>query len=170
MEKIDGLISSLKNIDSLLRGGQMLREVFLSKEEAFNEMMCGMQRRQLMSGERSDGERMRPSYFEDPFFKSKESARRYANYKAKVFGTADRHYSSPNLYINGYFHAGFRVRFGAESVEMDNGRKVIAGRSGRTQNLYEKYGKSSFGLNPGNWGKVLEEAAPLLIEKIREAI
>lgn len=170
MGRIDDLISSLARVEKTLSNGEIMRRAFMRDKDTIEPLMCDMQREQLMKGKRADGNNIVPSYFEDPYFQERKSARRYANYKAKVFGTAERHYSSPNLYISGYFYNGFYVDFRADEISMENSNRVVSGRNGHSQDLYAKYGKDTFGLSDGNWDIVLERIRPEMIDCIKETI
>lgn len=123
--------------------------------------MIRMQQEQLFAGLRSDGKQLTPSILEDPFFRSKKSAERYAQRKKRLMigfpNENKRRFATPNLYINGYFHEGFYIKYTREGVEMRNHHKIIRGKYNR-QNLYDKYGMDAFGLTDSNWGAILRVA------------
>ncbi len=73
--------------------------------EANTDLIVEMQSDQWMEGRGVDGEFLRPFYSENPYFKSKESAARYAKWKQKITPNPQRPDDVPNLYINGYLHS-----------------------------------------------------------------
>lgn len=68
------------------------------------------QKQQLMEGSNALGNDLEPSYLDDPYFKTKEAAQRYAEWKQKKTPNAKRKFKSPNLFINGsLFHDKIKV-------------------------------------------------------------
>lgn len=76
-------------------------------------------RQQLLRGKGSDGQDLTPGYLEDPYFKSKESAMRYATWKWNNSPSTGRNFNAPNLYINGYYHSKLKVFVGANGFIID---------------------------------------------------
>jgi len=68
------------------------------------EIIVDLNRDQMMEGRGVDGEFLRPYYSENPYFKTPESAARYARWKQKITPNPQRPLDVPNLFINGYLH------------------------------------------------------------------
>jgi hypothetical protein len=65
---------------------------------------------QLFDGKLSTGEDISPTYLEDPYFKSKESAQRYSDWKDAITPNNRRKKGVPNLFINGAFYQSIEVQ------------------------------------------------------------
>jgi len=169
---LEELIDNVQRVSDRLKDGGLIYDAFIGHEDHFNDVMCTLQRDQLMGGLRSDGEQITPSMTRDPFFGGKmKAALKYADRKARLSPDPRRGYDTPNLFINGYFHEGFRVQFRPDEVYMHNDRRVFTTKYGRTsEDLYEKYGEDTFGLTSENWDKVLPEVRDILIFNIREQL
>ncbi len=68
------------------------------------ELFLEENREQLLDGKNRYGQNLSPTYFDDPYFKSRESAARYSAWKDKITPNANRQSGVPNLYINGRYH------------------------------------------------------------------
>lgn len=66
------------------------------------EKLAEINKDQLMQGKNNKGEILRPLHTENPFFKSPESAIRYAKWKQNLFPQTP--FNVPNLIITGYYH------------------------------------------------------------------
>jgi hypothetical protein len=114
------------------------------------------QRIQLLEGHNSDGNDMHPFYSEDlkpnGYFKSKESAGRYAAWKEGIDYpyTVSRNHDAPNLYITGRFHDELGVKFNADSVE-------IVPKTSYAGGIMAKYGRNAFGLSMTKWNELFAE-------------
>lgn len=96
-------LDDLKNKISALRSFDCKYEV-QKIVDANKDDIIGKQRNQLLSGLDRDGEYIRPFYSENPWFKDKKAALRYAKWKASIFPDMGRPLDVPNLYITGRFH------------------------------------------------------------------
>jgi len=65
---------------------------------------------QLYDGKLSTGEDISPTYLEDPYFKSKESAQRYSDWKDEITPNKRRKKGVSNLFINGAYYASIQVQ------------------------------------------------------------
>lgn len=63
-----------------------------------------LNRDQMMKGQDQDGKPIRPSYLEDPFFKTRQAAEEYATWKEQISPNPYRDKYTPNLFINGQYH------------------------------------------------------------------
>lgn len=61
-------------------------------------------REQLLTGKGSDGKDLTPGYLEDPYFKTRGAAARYAAWKQKITPNPLRNLNAPNLFIVGTYH------------------------------------------------------------------
>jgi hypothetical protein len=99
---------------------------------------------------------MHPFYSEDlkpnGYFKSKESAGRYAAWKEGIDYpyTVSRNHDAPNLYITGRFHDELGVKFNADSVE-------IVPKTSYAGSIMAKYGRNAFGLSMAKWNELFAE-------------
>lgn len=149
---IQQLLANAQSLQARLDSGDVQREVLQGHQEDIIEL----QRIQLLEGKSSDGEDLRPYYSEDlqpaGWFKSKESAGRYAAWK----GTLDypfevqRNADAPNLYITGVFHGDLGVQFNPDSMAIIPTTMYAAG-------IMAKYGNNSFGLSAEKWNELMDE-------------
>jgi hypothetical protein len=88
-------------------------------EKHLNEMV-DINQTQLLEGKDTFGKDIRPYYSEDPYFKTPESATRYARWKRNIEPSgsyANRKMDVPNLHIDGTFHRsimGFTTELGID--------------------------------------------------------
>lgn len=75
---------------------------------------------QMMEGKRQDGEDISPSYLDDPYFKSKEAAQRYSDWKDEITPNPKRKKGIPNLYIVGAFHGSIRATVSGGIIKFDS--------------------------------------------------
>src|ERR1041384_7595437 len=100
---------TLHEVQRRLKGFDIITEVADSVDET-KEAMIELNRKQLLRGLDNDGEYLSPKYSEDPYFKSKESAARYAAWKKRIEPEkTDRPEDVPNLYIIGTFHSSIKI-------------------------------------------------------------
>ncbi|HEY8969717.1 MAG TPA: hypothetical protein VIM64_11510 [Puia sp.] len=69
-----------------------------------------LNREQLYKGLDANGQFLSPKYSEDPFFKTREAAERYAQWKMRITPDPDRPKDVPNLYITGRYHESRQVK------------------------------------------------------------
>lgn len=93
--------------------------------------VADLNRQQLHRGLNTEGRQLSPKYSEDPWFKSKESAARYADWKKKLF--PEMEYDVPNLIITGVFHKSISVRANSKTVTYE----ASASFSNAIQNKYQ---------------------------------
>jgi hypothetical protein len=109
---------------------------------------------QLLDGKTSTGEDITPSYLNDPYFKSKEAAQRYSDWKDKISPTSNRKKGTPNLYINGYYHNTIRV-------EVTDGKVIWSSSFPDASEIEIKF-KKIYGLNEES----RQEFIPLILRPI----
>lgn len=106
------LIDDLDKFDS--------HQVLLEIVEKNQEVIVDLQSEQWLEGRGVDGDFIRPFYSENPYFKTRDAATRYARWKAKITPNPERPFDVPNLYINGYLHGSLFVRFSGDEFEPDS--------------------------------------------------
>lgn len=163
---IASLLNGARQVRDGLRGS-LMRDVLKEHEQEIVEQ----QRIQLLEGKDSQGNDMHPFYSEDikprGYFKTKESARRYADWKQTISYpyTVKRNADAPNLYITGVFHDDLGAAFRDDEME-------IVPDTGYAANIMAKYGRNAFGLNKEKWGIIFGEkgAKDDLIKKMKEIL
>lgn len=127
---------TLHELKRRLKGFDLLVEVADSVNET-KEAMLTLNRMQLLRGLTKDGNYLSPKYSEDPFFKSKESAKRYAQWKKRIEPIkTDRPEDVPNLYIIGVFHSKIDVKANASEYEFTNTASFASGVEGKFKGIY----------------------------------
>lgn len=127
---------TLHELSRRLRGFDLIAEVADSVNET-KEAMISLNRMQLLRGLTKEGEYLSPKYSEDPFFKSKESAKRYAQWKKRIEPIkTDRPEDVPNLYIVGVFHSKIDVEANASEYTFTNTASFASGVEGKFKNIY----------------------------------
>lgn len=96
-----------------------------------------LQKEQLHKGIGRDGRYLSPKHSEDPYFKSRESALRYARWKKDLF--PDSTYDVPNLFIVGVYHG---------SISIDVSKSDVRYQASATfaPDIDSKYGNNVLGL------------------------
>ena len=165
---LNDLLARVERVHDGLQTGEMVRNVVVGHREDIMEL----QKQQLFAGLASNGQDIRPYYSEDlkpgGFFRSVESAKRYSVWKETGISypySAQRNPDAPNLYINGRFHEELGVQFDVDVVS-------VVGMTGYASRIVEKYGLSTFGLMPSNWGVIFWERGAYneLMEELRDGI
>lgn len=161
---LDGLSEKLNTLQ-----GQLNVFARASMEERSDEIL-ELQKEQLFAGKASDGENIRPYYSEDlkangGFFKTPQSAQRYADWKASLSYpySVQRNLDAPNLYINGRFHSELGLEFTDEYMR-------VKGDTAYAEGIIAKYGEQTFGLSEESMAKIEEELNESITNKIREWI
>lgn len=117
------------------------------------------QREQLLEGKTSKGEDLTPSYFDDPYFKTPESAKRYSDWKDRITPHPLRKSGTPNLFITGVYHS---------SIDIESFR--IQGTGDLAEKIRAKY-PEALGLNPDHLRVLIKEKLrPASMRNIRKHI
>ena len=156
-------ISSL--YDKLLIATERItRDYVRNGLEREQDALLESQRQQLIDGQTSEGTPITPSYTQDPFFKSADSAERYIVMKERKFdipSSSVRNRDTPNLYITGKFHSELGVEFQATQFK-------VYGLTPYASGIMSKYGDSIFNLSPDNREKLMrEKVMPYIENQIR---
>lgn len=167
MNIVGALLDRVQTAYAGLQSGETIRLVLVNHPSE----ILDLQKRQLFEGKASSGDDLRPYYSEDlqpgGFFKSAESASRYAAWKQTLsypYKVA-RNEDAPNLYINGKFHGELEVNFGPNEIKID-------GSTSYSQHIIDKYGLKSFGLMPKYWNEIWFEDGCYdeLMDKLKKQI
>jgi hypothetical protein len=118
--------------------------------EVTREQMLYYNRLQLLHGLDQEGNYLSPKYSEDPYFKSPESAKRYAEWKSRIEPKTDKPFDVPNLYITGRYH---------ESIEIDvePSKYVISSSDPNAASIENKFTQKVYGLSPDYKAIYIEE-------------
>lgn len=92
-------------------------EVAAEAIKGSGENLLTLNREQMLEGKRRDGNDISPSYFEDPWFKSIESATAYSEWKDRITPHPKRKKGVPNLFIVGTFHKSITLNLTGESLK-----------------------------------------------------
>lgn len=93
MNKIEQQIDKFRKLD--------IWDIILDVLTKHKSEIVAMNLIQLDEGKNKDGDNITPNYLTDPFFKTEQAARNYANWKAKITPSSKRNYESPNFFITG---------------------------------------------------------------------
>ncbi|MGN6416147.1 MAG: hypothetical protein ACTHMC_01555 [Pseudobacter sp.] len=97
------------------------------------EEMLELNLEQMMEGKTRTGEDITPSYLDDPYFKSRESAQRYSDWKDEITPNPKRTPGTPNYYINGMYHGTIKITVNGDKIEFNSdfpGARDIERKSG----------------------------------------
>src|SRR5690348_16537616 len=120
--------------------GQVLEGAAVEAIEDTATDIIDLNQQQLFSGRLSDGSPVSPTYLEDPYFKSQESAQRYSDWKDQITPNENRPRGVPNLFINGRFYESWRIRATATKVTFDSSDP-------NAPDIEEKFGEKIYGLD-----------------------
>lgn len=168
MGVIDDLLKRAQALSDSMDSGELVRDVLVDHARDIEEM----QRLQLFEGKAASGDDIRPYYSEDlkpgGYFRSKEAAARYAEWKQSGISypmRVQRNPDAPNLYVDGTFHSQIGAEFGTDAVG-------IVARTGYAQGIMDKYGVQTFGLTAENWSRIFTErgAADELLREMKKRL
>lgn len=116
---------------------------------------------QLWQGKGNDNQNLSPKYSQDPYFKSSESARKYADWKWRITpGKRDK--DVPNLYINGAFYKSIYTTKTDEEIKFDTSTQL-------GKQVTSKFTKA-LGLNKESLIEVKNNVLPKLIKSVRNEL
>lgn len=140
-----GIRSAISILSNLRKSIPAISEESVSETK---DHFMDLNRDQLMEGKNKTGENISPSYLEDPYFKTKEAAMRYSEWKDRITPSSIRPKGVPNLYIVGKFHNSLSpsVSGGKISVQstfedandIENKYDGIYGLNGEKKSVYIK--------------------------------
>jgi hypothetical protein len=126
-------------------------------EKSFDETKeeyLSLNKEQLLEGKTNKGENM-PSYFDDVYFKTKEAAKKYSDWKDRITPNPKRQKGISNLYINGMFH---------NSIDISVRNKALLLRSTMNAEDIEAKNPDIYGLNGEKLGEYKETLNPEIIK------
>lgn len=95
-----------------------LNQVIGKAIELNQDEIVELNRDQLWDGKDSTGADITPSYLDDPYFKTKESAAAYMRWKQKITPNPERKPETPNMYINGAYYRSLKLDPGTENFSI----------------------------------------------------
>ena len=136
---IRGLYNKIQAVDI----NKITQETFEGTEEEIRQYNLG----QLIDGKTNKGVDITPSYLDDPYFKTKEQAQAYSDWKDRISPRSKRRKGTPNLFINGFYHRSIKVAI--------QGDKIIYNSSFSEAPDIENTFKNIYGLNPDSRKKFI---------------
>lgn len=136
-------MSPKEAIRRLERLDQMLESAVVDAIEHTGDKMIALNQQQLYAGRLKDGSPVTPSYLDDPYFKSRESAQRYSDWKDEITPNDERPAGVPNLFINGRFYESWTLSATAEKITFQSSDPDAA-------DIEEKFGADIYGLDDEN--------------------
>ena len=146
----------------------VLAEIVYEILSEHKNLLEEIQKYQLYAGQNAKGEKLAPSYLDDPFFKDSASAQRYANwknslshnYQSNIFEPKD--VNTPNLIITG------TLVYDTIFASITNKSLIIGARSSILSKLESKY-KEPIGLNQTAWDYYAKNfLVPELKQRVRQ--
>ena len=117
-----------------------------------SDVLLSLNRDQMLLGRNSDGDELGPNYLQDPYFKSREAAERYARMKYALEPShvgliwnpqlfPDKSKDTPNLIVTGSFQD-------AMFISVSGGKYNIGSTYVDASDISQKYNNKVFGLAP----------------------
>lgn len=143
------IIEAEKNIRLLVSGFEpMIRDIMIAQKKEIQIYIT----EQLYSGVNGNDKPLRPTYLNDPYFKSKEAGNWYKNakgymawkesitppYASSWLGIPRRTPDTPNLIIRGDFHDSITA------IPIDNGLKIESVGISFSGDIEKKYGQAIY--------------------------
>ena len=150
---MEELLRRLLEVQAGLQDGSLIRGAVIP----YTKDIYDLQIDQLFEGKASSGEDIRPYYSEDlqsagGYFRTPDSAKRYADWKQNIGRSTNRNPDAPNLYINGKFHNEIDVEDFGDSIG-------ISPKTPYAEHIMQKYGLDTFGLTESNWNIIFANGA-----------
>ncbi len=120
-------------------------------------------KRQLLEGKTNEGIDIAPTYLNDPYFKSKEAAQRYSDWKDRITPNPKRKSGVPNLYIVGAYHNSINLKRSGNSLRFNSSFPGAASIAQKFEHIYGLGGEIKREFN----GQVLR---PNIMVEIRKQV
>lgn len=135
-------------MSTILTVANRIMQLNLEKEvpaiiDRTKEEILAKNREQLLEGRKKDGTELTPSYLNDPYFKTREAAQRYSNWKDKITPNNKRRSGTPNLFIIGSFHNSIKIEVKGDVFD-------IYSTYPEAGDIENKYTEQIYGLNKEN--------------------
>jgi len=129
--------------------------------EATSDQLVLINREQMLEGKRRDGKDISPSYLEDPYFKTREAAQRYSDWKDELTPNPKRKKGVPNLFIIGTYHESISALIRGEVIQFNS-------TFADSVDIERKFGVEIYGLNSEKRvGFIAEFLRPALLKNVR---
>lgn len=109
-------LNSLKNSLTIDKIDKIIESTF--KKGTFDDFIVVKNREQMWDGLTSEKKQITPKYSQDPYFKTKEAAIKYANWKQNITPNTKRDPDTPNLFINGHFYNSLNNVVNATNIQV----------------------------------------------------
>ena len=113
MELFADHIKEIRNIDV----NALVKSIL--DDEDFQRWIVDANKQQMTEGLNIDGNFFM-RYVDDPYFKSREKAIAYQNWKSKISKSKSKPKEVMDFFINGYFHNSLDVQFNSDSFELNS--------------------------------------------------
>lgn len=151
-------VNVLKNIEALDVEETAVQSLDNKKHEALQLNLV-----QMFRGLKATTGYISPRYSEDPFFKTRQQALLYAQWKMKISPHTDRPEDVPNLFINGRYHQSIEITASKEGYNFSSEDK-------NAKDIEETF-KEIYGLNAESREYFIEDNLyPDMLEKVREVV
>lgn len=121
-----------------MKNPQMIQSIMGQAIQQTKAAYLFLQRDQLYQGKNAVGEDITPSYLNDPYFKDREAAQRYSDWKDDITPDPRRKKGTPNIFITGFFHETLDIFSEGSDIRFTVG----------IPDVVIKYGPTLLGLNP----------------------
>lgn len=150
-----GIIANIEAITEKWRSVNLEREAIAIAQNNTDEI-ADLNRQQLLAGKDSTGQSL-PLYTEDTFFKTKEAATRYMNWKRHISPNKDKPADVMDFFISGYTHKGIFATIAGSEITLKNNTLFANSIQNKTKGL-------AWGLNSESEAKVWSQIlrAPLI--------
>jgi hypothetical protein len=129
-----------------------IKQVAADSLEENKDLFLDLNREQLMEGKLSTGNDISPTYLEDPFFKTREAAQKYSDWKDKITPNPKRKKGVPNLFITGPFHNSLEME-----VMKDKGEYEINSTYKDAESIMDTFTTDILGLNDEKMEELIEK-------------
>lgn len=152
---ISGLLTKVKALN--------IEQISIDSVEETKDKLLDKSREQLLEGKLRTGQDIFPTYLEDPFFKTKQAAQRYSDWKDRLTPNSKRKKGVPNLFITGaWVHDPLKIEIQGTNIQFDIPSPIGA-------KIFQKYGVNIVGLDPEKKGEyVKENLRPVFNRKVSE--
>lgn len=126
-------------------------------EKAINETIDQykeLNKAQLYAGKDKHGQDLSPRYLDDPYFKTREEAQRYSDWKDKITPNNLRTPGIPNLFINGTYYNSWQTRISGNKIETQASYE-------RAKSIEDKFSNDVYGLDDENMIKYRAIVKPI---------
>lgn len=139
---------------------QSLENIVVDSIDLTTDDIISLNQQQLYSGRLADGSPVSPGYLDDPYFKSREAAQRYSDWKDQITPDEQRTPGVPNLFINGRFYQSWSIRASATKINFESSDPDA-------MNIEEKFSEKIYGLDDENMDTYRRESFfPVLKDQI----